>query len=57
MDVFKEWSFSTELPFLAGVLHPYSIDFLRPLLNLAVQPDFEGKMHDLRGIKLKTENS
>lgn len=49
MDIFKEWSFSSELPFSAGVIKLYSTDFLGPLLNLAVQSDFEGSIHNAEG--------
>jgi len=54
MDVFKEWSFTTKLPFSAGVIHPYSVDFLGPLLNLAVQTDFDAQF---RGNKIKKKLS
>lgn len=49
MGIFKEWSFSPELSFSAGIIELYSTDLLRPLLNLAVQSDFEGGIHNAGG--------
>lgn len=49
MGIFKEWSFSPELPFSAGIIKLYYTDFLGPLINLAVQSDFEGSIHNAEG--------